>query len=236
MRQMKMRNEIPESATAQIRIVIIDEHELFRAGLGPLLSQQKGFEVIGSAPNVPDALPLIQREHPDIILLSAGHEAGGNLNLMPEILAASNTTRILALTETTDQELIRQAIRLGAAGALSKQKPAALLVKAIECVHAGTGWLDRSTAISLLRELSPANRAPKPDPEQKKMDSLTEREREVIKLVGMGLKNKQIAEKLFISDITVHHHLTSIYSKLEVADRLELLIYSYRNGLASLPS
>jgi DNA-binding NarL/FixJ family response regulator len=69
-----------------------------------------------------------------------------------------------------------------------------------------------------------------------KIASLTEREREVIKLVGKGLKNRQIAQTLFISDITVHHHLTSIYSKLEVGDRLELLIYSYRNGLAELPS
>jgi DNA-binding NarL/FixJ family response regulator len=68
-----------------------------------------------------------------------------------------------------------------------------------------------------------------------KMNSLTEREREVIKLVGEGLKNRQIAEKLFISDITVHHHLTSIYSKLDVADRMELLIYAYRNGLAQIP-
>jgi two-component system nitrate/nitrite response regulator NarL len=67
------------------------------------------------------------------------------------------------------------------------------------------------------------------------MAALTEREREVIRLVGKGLKNKQIGEKLFISDVTVHHHLTSIYSKLEITDRMELLIYSYRNGLAEIP-
>jgi len=116
-----------------------------------------------------------------------------------------------------------------------KNQSASTLVKAIERVHAGEAWLDRSTTASLLLELSPRNRAAKPDPELAKIASLTEREREVIKLVGKGLKNKQIAEKLFISNITVHHHLTSIYSKLDVSDRLDLLIYSYRNGLAHLP-
>ncbi len=232
---MKMRSEMPDSAAARIRIVTIDEHELFRAGLDLILSKHREFEVVGSASTVPDAMPLIQREQPDVVLVSISRDCSDGLKLFPDILAVSDATRVLALTDSTDQELLRQAVRFGAAGVISKQKPPAMLIKAVECVYAGTGWLDRSTTISLLRELSPGNRTPKPDPEQRKIESLTEREREVIKLVGMGLKNRQIAEKLFISDITVHHHLTSIYSKLEVADRLELLIYSYRNGLAELP-
>jgi DNA-binding NarL/FixJ family response regulator len=126
-------------------------------------------------------------------------------------------------------------MRLGASGVVYKNKSADMLIKAVECVHAGEAWLDRSTTASLLRELSPRNRAPKKNPEEIKISSLSQRERDVIKLVGKGFKNKQIAEALFISDITVHHHLTNIYSKLEVTDRLELLIYSYRYGLAELP-
>jgi DNA-binding NarL/FixJ family response regulator len=141
--------------------------------------------------------------------------------------------RVLVLTGSSDPEFHRRAVCLGAIGVLSKDKPADVLVKAIEKIHAGEAWLDRTMTATVLREMSPRNR--KQDPEELKITSLTEREREVIKLVGEGLKNKQIAERLFISDITVHHHLTSIYSKLEVADRLELLIYAYRNGLAELP-
>jgi two-component system, NarL family, nitrate/nitrite response regulator NarL len=87
----------------------------------------------------------------------------------------------------------------------------------------------------LLRELANKTKAPRQSPEQMRIASLSEREKEVIKMVGKGLKNKQVAEALFISSITVHHHLTSIYSKLEVTDRLELLIFAYRHGLAEIP-
>jgi two-component system, NarL family, nitrate/nitrite response regulator NarL len=231
-----MQNKTPDFSDGSIRIVMIDEQELFRAGLSLLLSQQKGFEVIGSYFNVPDAIPLIKSEQPHVVLLSINRDSKDSIRVLSEILAHSEKTRVLALTDSTDQELFRQAARFGAAGALSKQKSAATLIKAVECVHEGTGWLDRSITISLLRELSPGNRPSKPDPERTKINTLTDREREIITLVGEGLKNRQIAKKLFISDITVHHHLTSIYSKLEVADRLELLIFSYRYGLAKLPS
>jgi two-component system, NarL family, nitrate/nitrite response regulator NarL len=229
-----MRREVPDDLAERIRIVTIDEHELLRAGLCSLLSQEKGFEVVGSASSWPEAMMLIQREQPDVVLYSINAD-GTNIDFLPELLAVSENTRILALADTGDKELLRRAVRQGAAGVLSKNQPAATLIKAIERVRAGEAWLDRSTTASLLLELSPRNRAVKQDPEKMKIASLTEREREVIRLVGNGLKNRQIAEKLFISDITVHHHLTSIYSKLDVADRLELLIFAYRNGLAQLP-
>ena len=229
-----MRRELSDESTGRIRIVTIDEHELFRAGLCALLSQEKGFEVVGGTSTWPDAMILVQREKPDIVLFSINAD-GTNIDFLPELLAVSEGTRILAFSDSKDQELLRRVVRQGAAGVLSKNQPPAVLIKAIERIKAGEAWLDRSTTASLLLELSPRNRAVKQDPEQVKISSLTEREREVIRLVGNGLKNRQIAEKLFISDITVHHHLTSIYAKLDVADRLELLIYSYRNGLAQLP-
>jgi DNA-binding NarL/FixJ family response regulator len=229
-----MRTEAPGALTAKIRIVAIHEHELFRAGLCSLLSQEQDFQIVGSAATGPGAIPLLKREQPDIVLYSIGTQGTG-IEFLPELLAISSSTKVLAISDSGDQELLRKAVRLGAAGVLSKNDPAATLVKAIERVSAGEAWLDRSTTASLLRELSRKNSGAKQDPEQMKIASLTEREREVIGLVGKGLKNRQIAEKLFISDITVHHHLTSIYSKLSVTDRLELLIFSYRNGLAEIP-
>ena len=229
-----MRTEMAGLLPAKIRIVTIEAHELFRAGLSLLLSQQQNFEIIGSAGALQDAVAIVKREHPDIVLFSIGLQDPG-MDLIPELLALSAKTKVLALSDTADQEMLRKAVRLGASGVLSKHSPAAMLVKAIECVHAGEAWLDRATTATLLRELSRRNSPEKPDPEQLRIGSLTDREREVIKLVAEGLKNRQIAEKLFISDITVHHHLTSIYSKLEVADRMELLIYAYRNSLAQIP-
>ena len=230
-----MRSESPKIADPRVRIVLIDEHELFRAGMRLLLTRQPGFEVVGEASNRLEALQLLKREQPDVTLLSIDSNYGSSLDFLPDLFGAAETTRILVLTGSNDPELHRRAVYFGAIGVVSKDKPSGILIKAIERVHAGEAWLDRSMTASVLRDLSPSNRPKKQDPEGLKIASLTEREKEVIKLVGEGLKNKQIAERLFISDITVHHHLTSIYSKLEVADRLELLIYAYRNSLAELP-
>ena len=107
------------------------------------------------------------------------------------------------------------------------------MIKAIKKVHHGEVWLDRLTMGSVLQEMTEEKQA---DPDQEKIASLTEREREVVSLVGEGLKNKQIAAKLFISETTVTHHLSSVFSKLAVSDRLELIIYAFRHGLAKLPS
>ena len=229
-----MQGQLCDSLPARIRIVTVDEHELFRAGLSLILSQQPGFEIAGSASSLREALAVVQRQKPDLVLVSL-IASGSGIEFLPDLAAVSETSKVLVLLDSGDQELLRKAVRLGAAGVLSKHAPAATLIKAIECILAGEAWLDRSTTAALLRELSPRNRPAKQDPELAKIASLTAREREVIRLAGEGLKNRQIAEKLFISDITVHHHLTSIYSKLEVADRLELLIFAYRNKLAVLP-
>jgi two-component system, NarL family, nitrate/nitrite response regulator NarL len=228
-----MRNKAPAADAVRIRIAVLEEHEMFRAGLCLLLSQQLNFEVVGNAGKWPDMLSIIKREQPDVMLLAISDSV--SIDSLPEVIVASEETKVLVLSESNDPKLHRQAVCLGAAGVISKNKAADVLIKAIECIHAGEAWLDRFTTASLLRELSPRNRSARQDPDERKIASLTEREREVIKLVGKGSKNKQIGETLFISDITVHHHLTSIYSKLEVADRLELLIYAYRNNLAELP-
>jgi DNA-binding NarL/FixJ family response regulator len=116
-------------------------------------------------------------------------------------------------------------------GIVLKEHAAELLLKAIQKVHEGEVWIDRSMMGSVLQEL---NKPGDIDPEKAKIRSLTEREREVIALVGEGLKNRQIAERLFVTETTITHHLSSVFSKLEVSDRLELLIYAFRHGLAKM--
>jgi len=230
-----MRSEMSAAAAVRISVVVVEEHELFRAGLCLLLSRQEGLRVAGETARWSDALSIVQRERPDVVLLGIGQDDDAKIGLMHDLFAASESTRILVLSKSSDQELLRHAVRLGAAGVLGKDKPADMLLKAIECVIGGGAWVDRGTTASLLRELSAKSRPAKQDPDEMKIATLSQREREVIQLVGKGLKNKQIAAALFISDITVHHHLTSIYSKLEVADRLEMVIYAYRHGLADIP-
>ena len=222
-------------STSQIRIAVVEEQELFREGICLLLEREDDFDLAGKASSWEEAKALIEQVHPDILLITIGHEDSARLNLLCQMMELSEEMKILLISKHPDDELHRQAVRMGVAGILVGDSSAKLLIKAIECVYNGETWLDRSTTASLLRELSPQGKNTRRDPEERKLESLTDREREVIQLVGKGFKNKQIAEALFISNVTVHHHLTSIYAKLEVCDRFELLIYAYRQGLADLP-
>jgi two-component system, NarL family, nitrate/nitrite response regulator NarL len=231
-----MKNRIPKTISPLIRLVLIDGQALSRAGIQAILSSRAEFEVVGEALSGIDAIALVEREQPDIILMNIGSNGNkGGLDILPQILAVSEESRLLVLMGLQDAELQHKAVCQGAMGVITMDKPPEILIKAIERVHAGEVWLDRSMTASVLSTLSPAGRARKADPEEGKIKTLTERELEVIKLVGEGLKNRAIGERLFISEITVHHHLTSIYSKLDVADRLELIVYAYKNGLAQLP-
>ena len=230
-----MSTKATAPATERIRIIVLDDYEISRKGICLLLSQQKNFEVVGDAGDWNQALTTIQNEQPDVVVVGLDPGDKEKMELLPEISNVAETVKILVISEANDREFHRNAVRFGASGVLSRDKSTNMLVKAIGCVNEGEVWLDRFTTASLLQELSPRKRAVKQDPDERKIASLTKREREVIEQVGKGLKNKQIAEALFISEITVHHHLTSIYSKLEVADRFELLIFAYRNRLAELP-
>ncbi len=151
--------------------------------------------------------------------------------MIRELRTAAAGARILILTGLRDSESLRRAVRLGASGIVQKEAAAEVLLMAIERVRAGEVWLDRSITASLIAEISQGGEN-RQDPEAARIGSLSAREREVITLIGEGLSNKRIAERLSISEITVRHHLTSIFAKLEVSDRLELLVYAYRNKLA----
>src|SRR6185369_1220329 len=157
------------------------------------------------------------------------------LDLIRAALNSTNQARLLVLTETLDLEAHRRAVHMGAMGLVLKDRAAEVLIKAIEKVHDGEVWLDRSLTASVLTEMSRANKAAEPDPEAAKIATLTKREREIIIFVCQGLKNRQIADKLFLSEATVRNHLTSILSKLELSDRFELALFSYRHGLGKPP-
>jgi DNA-binding NarL/FixJ family response regulator len=179
----------------------------------------------------------VARLRPDIILLDLDLGTESGLDLLPELLEAGEGARVLVVTALPDPELHLRAVRIGAMGVVLKTDSMDLLFKAIHKVYSGEAWLSKSMVSNVVMELHRRS-TNKTDRETAKIASLTPREEEIVKLIGEGRRNKQIGERLFISEKTVRHYLTSIYDKLEVNDRLELMIYAYQHGLAkvSLPS
>ena len=234
-----MSNTTPATTTRTegrktIGILIVDDHEVVRVGLRHLIEKQPHMKIVGEACNRDDALKIASREQPEIVILDLclGNENGNDL--IPELLRIAEESRIIVLTAVQDEEELRNASRLGAAGVIMKDAPADMVIKAIERVHAGELWLNRRLTAALVAELRRPGKDPLANAEGKLIGQLTEREREVISLIGEGLKNKQIADRLFISETTVRHHITSILKKLQVSDRLELLIFAYKNDLVAI--
>jgi two-component system, NarL family, nitrate/nitrite response regulator NarL len=220
------------SLSQPIRVVIVDDHVVVRTGLRMLIESQPGIIVVGEAGNGAEALAVVGRTQPDIIVLDLDLGGESGLDYFPGLRTAASTARVLVLTGVRDPELHRRAVRLGSMGLVRKEEAAEVLLQAIKKVHAGEVWLEPAMIASVLGEMTGTRASQLLDPEAAKIASLTEREREVVTLMGQGLRNKQIAERLGISETTVRHHLTSIFAKLGVTDRLELVIYIYRNGLA----
>jgi DNA-binding NarL/FixJ family response regulator len=210
------------TTTRPITIMIVDDHVVIRSGLRMLIEYDQRMQVVAQAAS----------ERPDVIILDLvlGDEDG--LSFLPELCQASPTSRVLVLTGVQNPDAHRRAIRRGAMGIVLKEHAADQLLKAIMKVNDGEVWIERSMMGSMIQEF---NKPAMVDPEIAKIESLTDREREVIGLIGEGLKNKQVGERLFISETTVTHHLSSVFSKLEVSDRLELIIYAFRHGLAKMP-
>ena len=222
--------------TKSIRVLLVDDHRVVRAALSLLIQNREGMTMVGEAGNHSEAIAIAAREQPDVILLDLDLGVESGLDLIQDLLKAAGQARIIILTGTRDPDAHHRALRLGAMGVVDKEVAPEMLFSAIERVHAGEAWLDPLLTARLLGEISGASKAKKPDPEAAKIAALTEREREVVTMVGEGLKNRQIAQRLFISEWTVRHHITSIFSKLEVSDRVELMMFAYRHGLAKPPS
>jgi len=198
---------LTEAAIA-IRVAVVGGLPLYHDATRALLDRE-GFEVAvnGSA----DVVLVDQEEGPSI----------------REIRAQYGDARVLVVTANSDHESSAQLVRDGAHGIVSKARTGDHLVAAIRKVHAGEMWVDRVVATTLMADLQrPGRRA---DADRARIASLTARERDVVNLVGEGLQNKAIAERLSISDNTVRHHLTSVFAKLGVTDRLSLVVYAFKH-------
>ena len=226
---------VTDTASTTLRILIADDHAMVRAGLRMLIEQEPHMRVVGEAGDLAAAVALAAREQPNIILLDLDMGGQNGLDVIPDLLAAAGQARVLVLTGVRDPEAHRDAVRRGALGVLLKDQAAEVLIKAIEKVQAGEAWLDRTLMSHVLGDMRTKKLPPQADSEEAKIATLTHREREVLVLVSQGLKNPEIAERLFISDHTIRHHIGAIYAKLGVAGRLDLILYAYHHRLVKLP-
>src|SRR5262249_50284766 len=222
-----------------IRVLLVHNHALVRAGLRLLIESQEGFRLVGQTNSYQEAVVLAGRERPDVILLdhSIGFTDENGLEQIPLLQRSCHSSKVLLLTASKDAEFHQRAIYHGAMGLINKDEAPELFLKAIQKVNDGEAWLDRLTIGNLItgmsRNVSRTMNGSAPKPIE--IDSLTRRERDIIELVAQGLKNKQIGKRLLISEVTVRHHLTSIFGKLGLADRYELMIYAYKHGISDLP-
>jgi len=245
----------------EAKILIIEDEEIVREGVSLLVENQPGFRVVGMASAIKDAINIAKREQPDVALLDIKLGDDDGIECLSELQAVSPKTRVLVLTGLSDLETHYAAVSSGAMGIVRKIEGAETLVNAIREVLAGEVWLSGELMAKVLDDFRQARanvsletlgasgenagaavavkwRLPlsrRDEYQEVKIARLTDREREVVELVGQGMRNQQIADKLCISVITVRHHLTSVFSKLEVGDRFELAIYSFRHGLAKPP-
>jgi len=220
----------------KIRIVVADDHPIFRDGLCKLLALEEDFEVVAQAQDGRQVLEVLQQLQPDILLLDLKMPGLDGLATLQRLQTVKNKTRVIVLTASDDKNEFVQAMRLGTSGIVLKQTATDLLIKSIRRVHAGEIWLDSHTTAAVIRQFVSADEPPPQLPptspaRARERSPLSQREREIVALVAQGFKNKEMAEKMFISEQTVKNHLHNIFDKLGVSDRLELALYAIHNNL-----
>jgi DNA-binding NarL/FixJ family response regulator len=217
------------SADSKIKLVIVDDHTLFREGIKKILALEKDIEIVGEAFDGEEVISVLNRCEPNIMLLDVKMERVNGLQVLPRIVEQFPLLKVIILTAQVSSAESVKAIRDGARGIILKHAASEFLIKGIRKVAEGELWADSSTMTQVVDSLSRKYRVER-SPEKGRKE-LSDREIEVVTLVASGHRNKEIANKLFISEQTVKTHLSNIFQKLEVNDRLELALYAMRNGL-----
>lgn len=215
-----------------IKILLIGEYSIFRSGLRMLIETDANLRVIGEASQLDIAAQIISDDPPDLILVDLP-EFGGkdhfsffqNLNIP-----------ILMLVGQYDIDVYQKCLKIGISGLILKEERADTLFKAIDKIHGGEIWFDRTIMGETIRQLVNEKQMLYDYPKAHVTNALTEREKQVVDLICKGMKNKDIADELFITETTVRHHLTSVFNKLEISSRLELVIYAFKNSLVTMPT
>jgi DNA-binding NarL/FixJ family response regulator len=221
------------SPSKPIRILLADDHPIFRDGLKQLLGLEKDFEVVGETGHGDDVIPAVEKYSPDILLLDLKMPGTHGLAVLQKMQAAGMQTKVIVLTASEDKNEFVQAMKLGTSGIVLKQSATELLFKSIRKVYQGEIWLDSHTTAAVIRQFASGEEVPVGATNGRARDRmpLSQREREIVTLVAQGFKNKEMAEKMAISEQTVKNHLHNIFDKLGVSDRLELALYAIHRKL-----
>ena len=211
-----------------VRILIADDHPIFRDGLRRLLEAEPDLSVVGQAMDAAEAIRLAQSLRPDILLLDVAMPTVSGLEALQPLGEMSDGPRVILLTAAIDKPDIIRALQLGARGVVLKESATALLLRAIRIVMDGGYWVGRDSVSDLLIALK--SLGPTTEPSAPAI-SLTARELQIVGLIVAAAGNKKIADTLNISDKTVKHHLTNIFEKLGVSNRLELALYASQHNL-----
>jgi DNA-binding NarL/FixJ family response regulator len=217
-----------------IEVLIVGINQLVRAGVRMILQSQSDFLIVGESDSASKALEIAGREHPDVILIDIDVLVGEIDKLTGSLQKAAEDCLILVLSDLKDEELTRKALYSGAAGVVLKIQPPAVLITIIQSLISKKRQVETQQTQRVSIGLNPVRHPEADKHESERFKSLTLREREIINLIGKGLKNRDIAGRLCISETTVRHHLTSVFSKLDVSDRQKLLIWVHQCGFVDL--
>ncbi len=227
---------LPESPSPVIRIVVADDHPIIRDAVRQLLEDVEDIKIVGEASNGREALDQINLHSPHVLLLDLKMPIMDGISVLQALQAAGTKIKIIVFTASEDKNEYVQAMKLGCSGIVLKQTDPKLIAKSIRKVAGGEIWLDSNTTAAVMRQFASNDGpviggTPSPAVKARERNPLSQREREIVALVAQGYKNKEMAEKMFISEQTVKNHLHNIFDKLGVSDRLELALYAIHKGL-----
>ena len=222
----------PDS-TKPIRVLLVEDHKIMLWGLERLIEgEQPHMQVIGKASNKTEVFAFLKFSKPDVVLLDLDLNGKNSLDFLEELLRESHA-HVLVLTASQDPVVHQHAIINGASGVVLKSENADVILRAIKYVHAGELWYDRAATSRLLRSLNATVSISSKAIPHSKIETLTPKERQVISAMALipGARNKAVADRLFMSEHTLRNHLTSIYAKLDLENRLELCMYVIEHKL-----
>ena len=210
-----------------IRVLVVDDQSMVRAGFRLLLADEPDLEVVAEASNGLEAVAQAARFHPDVILMDIRMPQLDGLEATRRILAADPAARVLVLTTFNLDEYVYEALRAGASGVVLKDDPPEQLIAAVRTIAGGEALLSSAVTRRVIEHFTQLHRQPPPAA----VESLTAREMEVFGLITRGLSNAEIGAELFISDTTVKTHVTRLLQKLDLRDRAQAIVLAYQTGL-----
>jgi DNA-binding NarL/FixJ family response regulator len=218
-----------------IRVIIVDDQAMVRAGFAALLSAQSDIDVVGEAADGRAGVAVARSAHPDVVLMDVRMPEMDGLAAAREILSApgaAHRPKVLMLTTFDVDDYVYEALRAGASGFLLKDAPPADLISAVRVVAAGEALLAPSVTRRLIADFAAARPAPRRD-RTLRLNGLTPRETEVLELIARGLSNQEIAEHLVLAEQTVKTHIGRVLAKLSLRDRAQAVIFAYESGLVT---